>query len=362
MAASSSSILKQQKVLLNKLSKQDLAVAVRSFGRADSIQELTLAILTKYGKSLLDKTYLLVCPEDPDFESYLQQLDQVWLQRLLLVPKGADKIAGWLEQQMAVGSHVVILDDNISKLFVGGKLPRGNQRLLEGLVRQARDALLLHHGHAWSISPTANTFWSKPASTIWAGAGLLYGAIFGLDILQDSERYTKYGQVRDDFERSCRYIRKDGCIVRLNGVQVQKRQKPGVFGAGKGGISSSLGSAAAHEKEKRKAEKLLVTEFPELVQLNEDPGIQFIRRRQQALVPDLPRATSARRAEVFNERMLKRRAKTAKARARAVIVHRKSVGNRTCVHCKASGKQVIITNLKRKQFYCKKCESYFTRK
>ena len=50
-----------------------------------------------------------------------------------------------------------------------------------------------------------------------------YGACFGMVATHEESRYSQFGQVMDDIERSCRFYERDGATVRLGRLQVDKR-------------------------------------------------------------------------------------------------------------------------------------------
>lgn len=56
------------------------------------------------------------------------------------------------------------------------------------------------------------------------GIGLVYGAAFGMLASHEDSRYSRFGQVLDDVERSCRFYEQDGKTVPLGRLQVYKRR------------------------------------------------------------------------------------------------------------------------------------------
>merc|ERR1712178_610166 len=81
---------------------------------------------------------------------------------------------------------------------------------------------------------------------------LIYGAFFGFKVLKDPRRYTRFGQVKDDVERTLRYWHCDGTNLRFTRYGIIKRQPPGKFMAKKGGISADT-DAAGHATEGQRA-------------------------------------------------------------------------------------------------------------
>merc|ERR1711924_65493 len=90
--------------------------------------------------------------------------------------------------------------------------------------------------------------------------GLIYGAFFGFRALHDPRRYTRYGQVKDDAERSLRYWHCDDRALRFVRYCVYKAHKPGQFINKKGGISAGS-TQEEHGAEDRKALQCMLEEF-----------------------------------------------------------------------------------------------------
>ena len=90
---------------------------------------------------------------------------------------------------------------------------------------------------------------------------LVYGACFGFIATHKEELDTKFGQVKDDVERSLRFHRMDGHTLRFMLYTVTKKKKGGTFGVNAGGISASLGSAAAWEQDCQRASARILEEF-----------------------------------------------------------------------------------------------------
>jgi len=90
--------------------------------------------------------------------------------------------------------------------------------------------------------------------------GLVYGAFFGFRVLHDPDRYTRFGQIKDDVERTLRYWHKDGIILRFQRYAVWKAQKPGKFHASKGGISAGS-SEEVHRRRGQLALHAILEDF-----------------------------------------------------------------------------------------------------
>jgi len=153
-------------------------------------------------------------------------------------------------------------------------VPRESTSELASLIRRAGQEMNDTGSNLWSICPSKNGYFlhsrgddiRKNAKThgycVDTGTklGLMYGALFGFRALHDPERYTRFGQIKDDVERSLRYWHKDGIILRFTRYAVVKAQPPGKFHARKGGISAGS-SEEAHKERGHQSLQAILDEF-----------------------------------------------------------------------------------------------------
>jgi len=126
----------------------------------------------------------------------------------------------------------------------------------------------------WGINPTQNHYYLHGFGTklrenarkkrvledYSPKLGLVYGACFGFRVCHAAERYTRFGQVKDDVERTLRYWHCDGKVLRFERYGVTKAHKPGQFQVNKGGISSAS-SVEAHGQEASRALQRILKDF-----------------------------------------------------------------------------------------------------
>jgi len=147
---------------------------------------------------------------------------------------------------------------------------------LAELICRADEEMKIQGANLWAISPSQNHYWMHSFGKAMRERatktgvfcdfsmtlGLVFGAFFGFRVLRDPRRYTRYGQVKDDVERSLRYWHCDGAIIRYTRYAAVKnyRQLVGKFSAKKGGISAGS-CAEKHEAESKRALVGMLDEF-----------------------------------------------------------------------------------------------------
>ncbi|CAJ1386786.1 unnamed protein product [Effrenium voratum] len=231
---------------------------VRSFGRAASFRRMTCGLLEQLLPNL-SSCRLALAADDPDLDVYKANAGP-WSSHIILGVKGAERQIAFIDQICRKGSQVMVLDDNILKFMDRGEAIHAN---LDEMVARGFKEMWKAGAKTWSGSDSPNpAHWSEEVDV---GNGLVYGAAFGMVATHEPSRYSRFGQVMDDIERSCRFYEHDGATVRLGRFQVYKRHAPGLFHRKKGGISASL-SADGFAAEAAEARLALLQRFPVLLQ------------------------------------------------------------------------------------------------
>ena len=184
-------------------------ICVRSFGRPFELMQQTLKVLDEL---LLEsehvQVFVFLSPNDAKVldGSYASVLCAPWSDRVIFGVSGAEKQVAFVDACAAETSgakHVVIMDDNINQITLGNKaMVKGE---LGQLIAKAGQQLVATNSKIWGINPSTNPFFCSEPEKIDLGLGLIFGGMFGIIATGDSDRYSKYGQIRDDVERSMRY-------------------------------------------------------------------------------------------------------------------------------------------------------------
>eukprot|EP00746_Dinoflagellata_sp_MGD_P013597 gnl/MRDRNA2_/MRDRNA2_129444_c0_seq1.p1 gnl/MRDRNA2_/MRDRNA2_129444_c0~~gnl/MRDRNA2_/MRDRNA2_129444_c0_seq1.p1 ORF type:complete len:800 (-),score=198.46 gnl/MRDRNA2_/MRDRNA2_129444_c0_seq1:23-2422(-) len=151
---------------------------------------------------------------------------------------------------------------------------RTGESELAQLIGRAGQDMVAHKVNLWGVCPSQNHYFLRcNGDAIREKAkkkgiymdyskslGLVYGAFFGFKALHDHRRFTRFGQVKDDVERTLRYWHLDGAVLRFMRYGVEKSFKPGKFHATKGGISANS-SEDLHTAEAMEALQGILDEF-----------------------------------------------------------------------------------------------------
>lgn len=240
------------------LSTADHVFVVRSFGRGGGFRRMTCGLLERLLPSL-DSCLLALTDRDPDIPAYMENLGH-WADRVLWGVQGAERQVAFLDRITPRGRKVMILDDNITRVYCDGEPLTG---ALETLTREGFEHMERAGAKVWSVCDNPNP--RQWCDAVDVGNGLIYGAAFGLVATHEETRDSCFGQILDDVERSCRFHDHDGATVRLGRFQVYKRDIPGMYRKRKGGISATL-TKEAYSQQRITARAALLSEFPHLLE------------------------------------------------------------------------------------------------
>ena len=245
-------------------------VAIPSYNRVDTIQQKTLAVLQKYH---IPKELIFIFVADQEQKDLYSKIPEELYGELIIAEKGLCNARNFITNYFDIGCNIVSLDDDVSDLYEleEGKLIPLNS--LEILINFAFEACRINKLNLWGISPTSNAFFMRPG--ISTNVKFIVGHMWG--VINTGDVYVTM-DCKEDYERTLKYVKRDGGVVRLNAVCAKTK-----LGA-KGGIG--LAAKERLEINKEYASRLL-EQYPDFVRLNvKRPGEILLRPRKN--VKEIP--------------------------------------------------------------------------
>ena len=278
--------------MLAKQGSDGFVMFVRSFSRPKVIKGATLACLeTLFDNSDLNQVFVVLCPEDPDYESYIAELKGTrWAHRIIDGIKGADSIIQFLSLASPIGAHVVVADDNISEFLMGATWSMTMATTME--VPSLKDYISLSkammtnsEAKLWGLAPSCVYLNARSLLQTTTALGLVYGSFFGFENSHDMKFQSVFGQVRDDVERTLRFYHHAG-IFRWCAIGCKKLKEPGCYRPNGGGISATM-TPMQHRANMDEAIKGLANEFPTYIVLDSTVKMGFKWKRGKAATRQL---------------------------------------------------------------------------
>jgi len=236
----------------------NFVIAIPSYDRADIISSKTLNTL-KTGSIPAEKIYIFVADKE-DYNKYKKNIDKTLYNKLVIGKKGLVPQREFITNYFDEGQYIISLDDDIDKISIKKGLLKTDKELeevtdLPTMFNNAYETLIENKAFLWGVAPVHNSFFLYNKMT--TDLKFICGAFFGYINRKSDDLKFKYGANKEDTERTLRYFKKDGTVVRFNNVAFKTN-----FYA-KGGINSFEGGKQQRLINSKLNVEQLSEEFPE---------------------------------------------------------------------------------------------------
>lgn len=223
----------------------DYRIAICSHDRIETLKKKSLRVLELYGIER-ERIFVFVAPEEvADYRAAL--LGYTVVEGGKGLPANRNAVVAYFPE----GTPVFFMDDDIRGYLEYTTENQRHERQLEdlhGLIVRGFEEVQKAGLSLWGIYPSANGRWMRPCLT--RGLLFCYGCSFGLLIRKEIQSEIAY---KEDYERSLKFFKRDGSVLRLNWVAPLQS-----LCRGKGGLNTER----TKDKEKEECE-WLQTKFPE---------------------------------------------------------------------------------------------------
>lgn len=229
----------------------DYKIVICSHDRVQTLKKKTLATLERY-EIPKEKIFIFVAESEED--KYREALDGY-----LICPGelGLHNQRNAVTRYFGPDDYLFCLDDDITGFYISD-----NKKLiplddLDALIQYGFKTAVEEKCSLWSLYPVKNGLWLKRSITV--GLVFCYGCCFGLINKKDIQIV---GQLKEDYERTLKFYKRDGQVLRINWVCPSQSYKKG-----KGGLSVYR----TDDRERQECEAL-VSQYPEECRIKEKKG------------------------------------------------------------------------------------------
>ena len=178
-------------------------IAIPSYRRITTLVKKTLQMLWD-NELLNDRVTVFVASEE---EAVMYRACVA--QRVVVGVPGIHQQRSFIENYYPVGSHVLCIDDDVSKIKMKVQMP------LAQAVDRMFDICAKEGAAMWGINPCSHTLGLKDEYTV--GLSYCIGAFQGI-IIKDPKLETSPSPFYEDFWRTVKAYQRDGKIARFNGL------------------------------------------------------------------------------------------------------------------------------------------------
>lgn len=232
----------------------DYVVCIPSYKRAELCNEKTLKTLHQH-KIPASKINVYIVKEDE--EEYLKKLDKKYYNKIIVGKKGLVQQRKFIQEQFPEGKNIVFFDDDIASIDLKmSALFKSHS--LDYFFKYAFDQCKKNEAYIWGVYPVFNPFFRKSRKEMTTCQSYIVGAFYGIvnrpNVKAIELTLTKENGQKEDVERTIKYFKTDGIVLRFNRVGFETKYY---------GKSGGLGTFDERLKPMLEASQRLKHEYPE---------------------------------------------------------------------------------------------------
>jgi len=235
----------------------EYTVVIPSYDRSDVISSKTLNTLKKGGVPK-EKIFIFVANDD-EYKKYNDAVDKSLYNEIVVGVIGLVEQRKFINDYFEEFTYIISFDDDVEEILEKKGKNKTDKELtpvnnLVDLFKRAYDIMKEKKFFIWGVAPVNNPFFLYDKVSF--DLRIIVGPIFGYINRDDADLHLKYGPNKEDTERTCRYYKKDGGIIRFNNITIKTKYFI------KGGINSVVGSKQKRFEQSIENAKKLYEEFP----------------------------------------------------------------------------------------------------
>ena len=227
-------------------------ICIPSYKRAEICNEKTLAMLKKnhISKSLIN----VYVANQEEYDEYKKILDPTLYNKLIIGKKGLVPQRKFITEQLPNNKNIVFFDDDVKMV----DLSMSKYKTLDAFFKDAFSECKKQKAFIWGVYPVYNPFFRKGQKDITNCLNYIVGAFYGIinrpGLKSIQLTLTSENGQKEDVERTLRYFKEDGIVLRFNKVGFVTKYY---------GSSGGLGTFDDRLKPMLEASKLLKKHYPE---------------------------------------------------------------------------------------------------
>jgi hypothetical protein len=202
------------------------------------------------------KVYVYVANKE-EYDEYVKVLDKKLYNKLVVGIKGLVPQRQFIMEEWPEGKHIVFFDDDVASIDLKmSSIFKG--KTLDYFFKHAFKETKAHKAYIWGVYPVFNPFFRKAREELSTCLNYIVGAFYGIinrpKLKSIQLTLTKENGQKEDVERTIKYFKEDGIVLRFNRVGFITKYY---------GKSGGLGTFDDRLKPMLEASKKLKAEYPE---------------------------------------------------------------------------------------------------
>lgn len=233
----------------------DYVIAIPSYRRAELCNNKTLTML--HDNKIMPAKITVYVADKEEHELYKKVLNPAYYGALIVGRLGLAQQRQFISEQYPVGKRIVFLDDDVETVDLSLSAGLFKGALLSDFFKTAFGMTQELKAFIWGVYPVNNPYFIKSRPEISTNLNYIVGAFYGIINRHDKDlelTITATNGQKEDVERTIRYFKKDGIVVRFNKVSFKTKYY---------GKSGGLGTFEERLEPMRVAAEALEAAYPE---------------------------------------------------------------------------------------------------
>jgi hypothetical protein len=276
-------------------------IAIPSYGRAKELNDKTLKTLHDLG--IPHRNIHVFVVQNQQLE-YIRTINPYLYGRIVVGVKGLVQQREFIENYYPEGTRIISLDDDIESL----DLSLTDFQTADEFFNYAFDKCESMGSYIWGVYPVFNPFFRKPRKQVLFGLSFIIGAFYGyINRPKDADLKITLDANgnKEDVERSIRYWKKDGVMIRFNHIGFKTKYY---------GTSGGLGTFKERVEPMKQSAITINKTFPDItrIKIRKNGMYEIVFRETRKYKPTIMNCNStnplpiveSETAEVFEPELL----------------------------------------------------------
>lgn len=230
-------------------------ICIPSYKRSQLCNDQTLNTLNKH--KIDSKLIYIFVANKNEYDDYIKVLNPELYNKLIIGKKGLVQQREFVSNYFNTGKQIIFFDDDVKNIDLTLS-PRFKKNNLYNFFSSAFEDCVKYKSFIWGVYPVYNPYFRKDKSELSTSLKYIVGAFYGI-INRPKLTFLKLlitrknGQ-KEDVERTIKYFKNDGIVLRYNKVGFETKYY---------GKDGGLGTFEARLKPMKEASEKLKKKYPE---------------------------------------------------------------------------------------------------
>ena len=230
-------------------------ICVPSYKRSQLCNDQTLNTLNKH--KIDSKLIYVFVANKSEYEDYKKVLNPDFYNKLIIGKKGLVQQRDYICNYFKTGKQIVFFDDDVKKIDLTLS-PRFKRNNLHNFFKGAFKDCIEYKSFIWGVYPVYNPYFRKDKAELSTSLKYIVGAFYGIinrpNLTSIKLTITRKNGQKEDVERTIKYFKNDGIVLRYNKVGFETKYY---------GKDGGLGTFEARLKPMKEASEKLKQKYPE---------------------------------------------------------------------------------------------------